>query len=815
MRVDEFLRSVVTTPQGYFCLATRTAEGGGAGIWREQFYTWPDDMATILAASAAAAVHSNVYFSAHLFSERNSRKAAALPSRTVQADLDGAEVSSLPLAPAVLVQTSPGRHQGYWLADRTLQTTQLETLGRRIAYGVLDCDRTGWPVGHKVRMPNTLNYKYTEPHAIEVTQISLRDLALDAFNIFPELQVEQAQAESDISWVHAQPLELDIAPIELLASIKSQINQRAYNQYTTASRDRSTALWLLTCECFRASLNRDQVYWLALHSANNKFDARYYNGIVDLRKDILRAESYVASRQIDLKSIIMDLRSNTTGEPAASRRKKITNVVIGHMREYGDFLHTRSGELWYLRRDTGRPIVLAAYSDWLNTYLGITFGLNYTEVEHKYVIQELLTFTHSLPQTSDLQNLSYFDASRSKMLLHTGGRSVLHIDAANVETYPNGYGNIVFRWNTAFDTFAVEETAATAPVNARAADSAQPAWQELLFKDMFYNVVGLTREEAVTVMRCWFLFLLFRNMTTTRPILALLGQPGSSKTTIAKILYRLIYGRGKSVSGLGSPEDFDMAVSSLPFVAFDNLDTWERWLPDRLAACTSDTDIEKRILYTNNDVMRIKRSALVGLTAHNPRFTREDVTDRLLLIMHQRLPEFKSDTEILERVSGLRNQLWTSIVQDIQRILATPIPATSEAPQFRIEDFSRLGLWFARAAGAQTELLFREAILKIRGRQRSFNLEEDQTLVQAIQAYLQKSQSEHTYMPIGTLYNALSSCSNDVDTFKRQYRNGQFLYKKLWVSQDSLRTLFSIDWRDDATLGARTWRIAEKETGNV
>lgn len=811
MRIDEFLKTVVTTPEGCFCLATKEIGAGGgnhSGVadvgsgWREYWYDWPTEASSIISHALEAAQTANVYFSAHLFNERRSRKAAVLPSRTIQADLDHAEVATIPVIPSVLVNTSPGRHQGFWLAERVLEPDKLEALGRKIAYSIPSCDRTGWPVGHKVRLPDTYNYKHTpnNPNKIEVAGISLRELSLDSFNLFPDPQIDLSAALADISWLNEETPEFDQTALELLVALKPHINPRVYSQYTKAARDRSAALWALLCEALKAGCSKDQVLHLALNSANNKFADRKYNGIRDLKNDILRAERSVHTKQIDLKALVMELR-HIKGEHMVVKRKKISEVVLNNMRETGEFVHCKGGMLWWLRKDTGRPVSITAHSEWLNAYLAHSVGLNATEQEQRFVIQEIISHVRNLPVTDDLTSLSYYDSRRNVLMLHTGGRDVLHVTRDSVTINANGYGATVFQWAHACEQFIYDTE--LKPV---------PAWHEVLFKDVLHNTVGLSRDEAVLVLRCWFLFLLFRSITTTRPILALYGQPGSGKTTIAKLFYRLVYGRYKSVSGLSDGDDFDMAVSTQPFVAFDNLDTWLQWLPDKLALCAGDSDIEKRKLYTDLDTILLKRQALVAITAHNPKFSREDITDRLLLLMFQRLPEFKSESDILERVSDMRNTLWMSIIQDVQKILATPRPAVQDVPQFRIEDFSSLGYWFATALGASHARTFREAIAKIQGRQRSFNLEEDQTLVAAILKYLEKRDANKPidYEPVSSLWLRFSAFSPDPDLFRKQYRNAKTLGMKLWVMQNSLKDILDIEWQDSRATGARNWRIAPK-----
>lgn len=789
MKIVDFLKTVVTTPKGNFCLSTSRD-----GEWKETWYDWPNDLGEIVAASLAD--NANVYFSAHLFDSRVSAKRNVLPSRTIQADLDYADPMTLPLLPSILVRTSPGRHQGYWIVSEEQERDTLEDLARKIAYNVPDCDLTGWTAGHRVRIPNTLNYKYEQPSLIEVASLHLRQIDTEAFNIFPDVDTKLEDAQHNIEWVKDTPTTYEIGPQELLQSLKGTIQPQVFLKYNKPVKDRSSALWALTCEGFRAGLDRDQVYYLAVHSANNKFTDRKYHAVQDLRRDILRAEKYIATRQVDYKAVILDLRQ-AKGDQLAQRRKKMADFVINTMRELGEFIHAKSGTLWYVRKDTGRPILITMHSEWMNAFLGNTFGLNVTEPEQRYIVHELINFVRALPSTADMQLLSYFDTVTQTMLLHTGGRDVLYINEDGLEVHPNGYGNVIFQWVGTSETWS--------PTGML-----PEPWHHVMFSDSLDHTVGIEKDEALAVLRSWFLYLLFRNVPSSRPILALFGQPGSGKTAIAQRLYRLIYGRNKNVSGLVDSESFDMAVITNPFVCFDNLDTWERWLPDKLALSASVTDVERRKLYTDLDVLHFKRQAMLCITAHNPKFTREDVTDRLLLITFSRLPSFGNGTEFLEVISRQRNAIWQDVIRDVQVVLKTPKPAPHEAPQFRVEDFSYYGLWFARAGGPEMELSFRRAIAKIRGGQRSYNLEEDAQLVSAITKFVRARKSEPNFTDATSLWNMLCTCAPDQDQFKKAYRNAQQLGRKLWVMQDSLKTMFDVEWQQSPT-GTRLWKLSIKE----
>lgn len=64
--VEEFLQQVITTKEGYFNLCMRSA----AGVWHDDFYSWPDQQAEIIELATKASEEYDVYFSSYLYSER-------------------------------------------------------------------------------------------------------------------------------------------------------------------------------------------------------------------------------------------------------------------------------------------------------------------------------------------------------------------------------------------------------------------------------------------------------------------------------------------------------------------------------------------------------------------------------------------------------------------------------------------------------------------------------------------------------------------------------------------------------------------------
>ncbi len=799
LTTQDFLRKVITAQEGYFCLAI----GGPGHGWNEEFFNWPQDIDKIVERANSVKDKTNVYFSTYLFSEPRSLKNYAIPSKTIQADLDNANLDLIPIAPTILIETSPGRHQGYWLLDTTPDIDVLEILSRKITYSIKDCDHSGWPIARKVRLPNTFNYKYLEgPQPVAVKAIGGRVYREADLELLPDVTIVELERYDESFLDAPPPIDLqelnDMGPNELLETVKTKIGAEVYRQYNIVQGDRSKALWGLMCALYRAGLTREQVYFLASRSANNKFIDLRHSGERELAKDVLRAEATVKSNIEDQRAVVNNLRKLPV--PINERRYAMYSVILARLKKEGEFIRTDDTNLWYIRTELGRPVLVSPRSDYMKALLDVEFGLNPIESEANYVLYSLMSYCMGLPVTATTGALSYYDSPSNTLLLHTGKKDVMYITKDGISKVIDGAYGIVFPWPITSDAFN--------PVQPVLENATKFDWAQMLFDKSLHNLVGITEEEAYAILKVWFMFLLFKDATISRPLLALFGQPGSGKSTLFRRIYSLLYGKNRSLGGITKPEDFDQAVASDPLVVLDNVDTWQPWLPDRLALSASTSDIVRRKLYTDSDTVVLKRQALLGITAHNPKFGREDITDRLVLLNFERLQKFIPEGEMISEILAKRNQIWGAIVDDIQAVLRQPMPNPADVPQFRVEDFARVGYWIASALNIAPD--FSKGLEALRSGQKSFNLDEDHILVEAIRTYVDKGKFTDQYQPVGKIFNNLSVYAQDQHGFITVYGNAKKLGQKLWALQDSLKEVFAIDWKYDTNVGGKVWIIGKK-----
>lgn len=775
METIAFLEKVITAPEGHFILATFN------GQWREQWFEWPRDQLQIV---EAADVEYDCYFSSYLFDDRHSSKDHVLPSRTIQADLDNADILTIDLAPTMLVSTSRGRHQGYWLLDQALDINIHESLSKKVTYGIEQCDRSGWAVGRKVRLPNTLNCKYNDKQLVAVVNSTARiysrselELGFAAVEANTTLAVDNDELEEFLNYPGK---EFEIGPNEFLENIRDQLPPKVVAQYNIIAEDRSAALWALECSCFRAGLSRYEVFFLARNCANNKFLNLRINGERELAKDVLRAER---AEITDPKSTIMAIRELKKGQ--AEKLRIIAETTKAIMKTQGTFARGKDSVGWFVYK--GQPIALRSRSMPLQAYLENILGLNYIEKEQRFVSNDLMSYSTTLPMTATVAALSHFDVKNNTLYLHTGRKQVLKLNEKGLTHTINGADDVIFPWQLSFEPFVPLESSID--------------WADSLFGDSLNDVTGLTKAQALALLRVWLLFILFRDLARAHPILAILGQPGSGKSAMLARVFAVFYGAGKNIGGITSRKDFDTQTSNFPLVVFDNVDTWESWLPDSLAQVVNNTDIDVRRLYTDNEIYSIKRQAMVALSAFDPKFGRADVADRLLILSLIRVPEFRDEASMYQAALEKRNYIWGAIVDDLLTVLRTP-RFIDNSLQFRIQDFATLGIWISRALGIENE--FRLSIQSIRKEQKSFILDNENMLVDTIWRAVRQHKLGDWNGP-SDLWTILELVTTDPLAFSKRYRGPDLLARRLHTLQDALKAEFDIECKD-----GRLWRIDQR-----
>jgi hypothetical protein len=212
--------------------------------------------------------------------------------------------------------------------------------------------------------------------------------------------------------------------------------------------------------------------------------------------------------------------------------------------------------------------------------------------------------------------------------------------------------------------------------------------------------VNLNRLEQRILFRYWIYSIFFESIQPTKPIMTLIGPKGSGKTTVQRIVGKMLFGKNFDVTPIAKDDDFDAAVSNNTVVFFDNVDSRLDWLNDRLAHTATGKMIQKRELYTTNKNVYFFPKCFLSLNAREPKFKRDDVVDRLLLFRVERLSSFISEQVIINRILSNRDELMSELLNQLNGIVAALREDKEQfATKHRMADWAELGWRIAKISG--------------------------------------------------------------------------------------------------------------------
>lgn len=494
--------------------------------------------------------------------------------------------------------------------------------------------------------------------------------------------------------------------------------------------------------------------------------------------------SNIEAGQAEPKQVVLMLRG-LKGTPPHLRRSYISAAVIAILRKLGGFIRNSTGR-FYFHIPTKQLLELDSFE--FGVMLSDTFGLNQIEPEFRYTMADLNTEAHVRGQQTQVHRFSFYDRNDNILYVDRFNGSIYRLDGKKIELVDNGTGDILFSNQPTWEPYKYISTS-----------SADGLLSEMLIDDIpFQNdsFAPLTSNEQRMVFYLWILSLFFESLLPTKPILAIIGEKGSSKTTTLRRVLRLLFGRRADVIGLERDKEdaFVAAITHSHLAVFDNLDGKIKWINDRLALAASSSVIERRRLYTTNEVAIYEPKCFLALTSRNPQFRRDDVVDRLILLKVERLLHFRPESEIMDVVDSQRNLIWSELLNDLNSIVASLTDMTGRPEtNFRMSDWANLCWHIARIQ--EVDDSFDIILHKLSIEQANFALEDD-PLYLCLGVWLQDTDNLGKEVDASTLYKELSKIA-EFDHIEWSYKSTMSFAKRLNNIGSNLKQLVGFEIRKD------------------
>lgn len=268
---EGFFKSVFGRFEGIVCLARLNRK---AGQFFEAYYQYPQDLGAMLEFVNQSYVDFEVYFCPQLLAGKKRTKEYVKSATCLWADLDECEPTKLLVEPSIAVESSPDRYQAYWVLESPLDPEEAEEYCRRIAYKHADdgADRSGWDLTQLLRVPMTLNHKYSDtginPPVVRIVEAHRSRFRLGDFSDYPEVKAFDYET-------FPEPSEDDLPQMtvaEFLDRNKTRLNPIVWDLINKVPQgDWSKDLYKLMQSLYDKGFSREEVYFIAQASKCNKW----------------------------------------------------------------------------------------------------------------------------------------------------------------------------------------------------------------------------------------------------------------------------------------------------------------------------------------------------------------------------------------------------------------------------------------------------------------------------------------------------------------------------------------------------------------
>lgn len=187
------------------------------------------------------------------------------------------------------------------------------------------------------------------------------------------------------------------------------------------------------------------------------------------------------------------------------------------------------------------------------------------------------------------------------------------------------------------------------------------------------------------------------------PILALVGEQGTAKTTAARLVVSLV---DPSPAPTRSPpremRSWAASASASWIVTLDNVSTIPAWLSDTLCKAVTGDGIVERALHTDDDVTVLAFQRCIALTTIDAGRLAGDLAERLLTVeLHRLTNGHRPAAEIEAEYEAARAAVLGAILDIAAQVLAA-LPGVQLAELPRMADFARILAALDRSQGWTT-----------------------------------------------------------------------------------------------------------------
>ncbi len=406
---------------------------------------------------------------------------------------------------------------------------------------------------------------------------------------------------------------------------------------------------------------------------------------------------------------------STKGLSANERYKLMAEASVAAIKTHGKLFHNsefKNFETCMFFNSLTRRLTFMQ-SDEFQSWLATFAGINRAESAYKYIYDSILD--ECLIKSPGIVPEKFWAGRGGATYMSCGAGHIVKVTPGKYEMCDNGTDNILFLES---DTL--------------------PPWKMTEPRDPFTSCrvfSNMSKDEncdyANDLLKLWTLAL--PTNQRTKPVIVLTGDIGSGKTRLAVAIFELLGIQPRihklddgAKNDSGKAEDnFWCSLNAGGLTCFDNVDTRIKWLPDALAAASTNGSKQKRRNYENGEtssqMVNLRANSWIILTSMNPAFAEDSgLADRILVIRVKRREGETLESELSADITATRDAGLSWICQTLSKVLADANPVKAGLNK-RHPDFATFAIRAGRALGRETESI--KALTRAEQDKHLFNLE--------------------------------------------------------------------------------------------